>query len=674
MPNFSAKKKFSAFSRWPSKRQWGQFFRILGKKEKIFFSVLIVLFACSLVSICLNSYWKNTETVAAKGGVFTEGVVGQPRFINPIYSSTNDVDRDLVELIFSGLMKYDQDGNLTYDLAKNIQTEDDGKTYRIFLIDNAYWSDSDSNSKPIQVTADDVIFTIKTIQDSAYKSPLRANWISVDVEKINDFELTLKLENPYASFLENLTLKILPSHIWQNVSAQNFPLSIYNWKPVGSGPYVFENLAQNDTQYSYLTLKANKNYYGNKPYMSEMIFKFFASENDLVKSAEKGELSGFSLSSAENASLHESIYNAYSFTMPRYFAVFFNPDNSKALSDSKVRQALNSATNKQEILESVYGQNAEIVDSPILPNIYGFNLPKESYAFDMEKAKSLLSDAGYKESENGTMEKTTSKQPAFQFTANLQTGSSGTQVEELQKCLAKYPDIYPSGEVTGTFGTKTKEAVIAFQEKYADEILTPGGLTKGSGTVLSLTRKKLNELCFPVSEQTTVLSISLTTINQPNMVKTAELLKTQWAKIGVQVEIKTVDEVSFLESDVIKPRSYEAILFGEALGKNPDPFPFWHSTQVKDPGLNLAIYENEDADKLLEDARETLEDSQRQSKLEEFQDMVINDAPCVFLYSPDYIYFVSKDIQGIKEKMITDPSKRFTSVENWYIKTKRAWK
>ena len=116
------------------------------------------------------------------------------------------------------------------------------------------------------------------------------------------------------------------------------------------------------------------------------------------------------------------------------------------------------------------------------------------------------------------------------------------------------------------------------------------------------------------------------------------------------------------------------LLFGEALGGIPDPFPFWDSIQKKDPGLNLAAYDNKNADKLLEEARQTLDTSERQKKLEKFQDILIDDAPCVFLYSPDYVYFVSSQIKGIKEKMVIDPSKRFTNVENWYIKQKRAWK
>ncbi len=633
----------------PSRPQWGQFFNILTKKEKIFFSVFLILFLASSVRLISNFYFKNTEIRPAEGGTFAEGVVGQPRFINSVYLSSNDVDRDLMELLLSGIMKHDENGALVYDLAKDIKTEDDGKTYRVFLKNNVLWQDSGSGSQTQKLTADDVIFTIKTIQNQDYKSPLRVNWLGVEVEKINDFEITFLLKNSYSAFLENLTFKILPRHIWQKISVQNFPLSDYNLKPVGSGPYQFKSISRDGSGHvNSLVLKVNQKYYGEKPYLQEISFKFFESEKDLITSANNGQINGFSLSAIENEALiKKSSFKSYVFLMPRYFAIFFNAANSKALSDLKVRQALNFGTNKDELIKKVLNSEAEIVDSPILPDIYGFKTPTKIYQFDKEKAKSLLDEAGFKVGENGIREKIIKKEPAFLFKSNLKVGSSGTEVTELQKCLAKYPDIYPSGEITGSFGSKTKEAVILFQEKYASEILKPGGLTKGTGAVLQATRKKLNELCTQPTEEKITLKIKLATVDQPMLINTANILKQQWQEIGAALEITTSTSPD-LENNIIKPRDYETLLFGEALGGIPDPFPFWDSIQKKDPGLNLAAYDNKNADKLLEEARQTLDISERQKKLEKFQDILIGDAPCVFLYSPDYVYVVSGQIKGIK--------------------------
>ncbi|MFH1036978.1 MAG: ABC transporter substrate-binding protein [Patescibacteria group bacterium] len=673
MLNFSSVKKLFAFKKWPSKSQWRQFFKILNKKERKIFLAFSAIFLVSTTSFVVSFYINHTESMPATGGVFVQGAAIQPRFINPVYAS-NDVDRDLVELLFSGLMNYDENGQIISDLADNVTIEEEGKVYKVHLKENILWSDGNSNSEPHKITADDVVFTIQTIQNPDYKSPQRVNWVGVEVEKLSDYDVSFRLKNPYSGFLEYLTVKILPKHIWQNISVEQSPFSFYNLKPVGSGPYKFEKLSQDGSGYiNSLSLKINPLYWGEKPHLTEIRFRFFENETGLVNFAKKGEIDGFSLSAASTKNIVKNSFQNFSFSMPNYFAVFFNPEKSKPLAEMKVRQALNYGTNKQEIIEKVFNSQATIVDSPILPDLFGFDLPEEIYSFDLEKAKQLLEEAGYKETESGIREKIVEKEPAFQFKSILQTGSTGTEVEELQKCLAKFPDIYPAGVVSGTFGSQTKAALIKFQEKYKSEILTPSGYTAGTGSTGPATRKKLNELCAQPTEEIIPLSITITTVDQPDLIAVVNLLKTQWQAVGAEVKIKT-DDVSSLERDVIKPRNYDALLFGEVLSKIPDPFPFWDSIQIKDPGLNLAIYQDKEADKLLEQARQTLDDNERKEKLEKFQDILIGDAPCVFLYSPDFVYFVSGKIRGISEKMITDPSKIFTEIENWYIKNKRVWK
>ncbi len=652
---------------WPSKSQWRQFFKILSKEEKIIFSLFLFLFLGSFIFLSINFYFKKTEIQPAEGGSFVEVVIGQPRFINPIFAPANDIDRDLTELIFSGLMKYDSEGKIIPDLVKDYQILDDGKIYEFNLKENLSWQDG----QPL--TVDDVIFTIETIQNPETKSPLRPSWLGVKAEKISDSKIGLELRGPSSIFLENLTLKIIPKHIWENVSPQNFPLSFFNLKPIGSGPYQLKNLVQDkEGKITSLDLIRNPHYHGKTPNLQQISFQFFEQEEDLLKAIKDGKIDGFSLSSI-NFNEAWLKFNLYSFSLPRYFAVFFNPKESKALAEREVRQALNYGTNKKEIVREMSIPEKAIVDSPILPEIYGFNRPSKIYQFDLEKAKLLLEKAGFLEVQTGIREKVIKKELAFQFKGNLTFGSRGKEVEELQKCLARDKEIYPDAEINGYFGPKTKEAVIRFQEKYREEILKPFELEKGTGEVRKATRDKLNEVCFGKPEEKIPLKFSLATVNQPRLIVISNLLKSQWQALGAEVEIKTYD-ISTLEKEIIKPRNYSLLLFGEVLGMIPDPFPFWHSSQKKDPGLNLALYENKECDKLLEEARQNLDEGKRKELLEKFQEILIEDAPAVFLYNPGYLYFVSKEIRGIKEGIIAEPSQRFIGIEDWYLKTKRVWR
>ena len=329
---------------------------------------------------------------------------------------------------------------------------------------------------------------------------------------------------------------------------------------------------------------------------------FFGDEEKLAKALKSGEMDGASASSTEEyQDLLKKGFSENQISLPRYSAIFFNADKSKILAEDNVRLALNYATNKGTLINDVLSGQGEEVSSPILPGIYGFAEPKTEYNFDIEKAKTLLDEAGFIEKEDGFREKVVQKTPAFQFKKDLKLGSNNDDVSELQKCLAKDPEVYPEGTVSGYFGEKTKEAVIRFQEKYKDEILTPSGLTSGNGIVSKNTREKLNELCTAPSEEILTLSFTITTVDKPELVRVAKEIAKMWKLAGINIEIDTFN-VSTLEQDVIKPRNYEMLLFGEVLEIIPDPYPFWHSSQAQDPGLNLSMLANREVDGLLDKA------------------------------------------------------------------------
>ena len=655
--------------RWPSFSQWRRLHRVLGRGEKILLPFLALIFGISLFSLAQGLYLTNTSVVPSYGGSITEGIVGSPRFLNPVYADANDVDRDLDQLIYSGILRYNGQGELVPDLASGEPVvEEGGKTITVPLKENVQWHDG------TPFTADDILFTLATIQDPAYKSPIRANWIGVEVEKVSDYKVRFHLFDPYAPFMERLTLKILPSHIWDKVPPENFALTPLNLQPVGTGPWSIAKISQDRSGLvTELQLKAFGEYHSARPFIESLTFRFFNTEEDLMSETSRGTIDSFSLAHIENVRrMKNPAFLAYSFSLPRYFALFFNLDpaaDQKELKEKAVRQALSLSLDKEQLVANLFQDNAHTIHSPFLPNIFGFAKSELEQGPDREKALSLLEEAGYvRQLADGKIGKPELSGEAL--AKDLQKGDTGEEVRRLQQCLAQDSQVYPEGTINGNFGQLTQQAVIRFQEKYVSETLTPIGLTKGTGKAGQLTREKLNALCFTGAREYTPLQITILTVDQSPLPEVAKELERQWEAFGIQATVQTLSPTA-LERDGIKPRAYQALLFGEVLGKIPDPFPFWHSTQAKAPGLNLSSYTNKTVDKLLEDARKELDPVKRLELFSQMQELVLKDVPAIFLYNLDYTYYVSTAVKGIQTPIIADPSWRFAATTEWYIKTKR---
>ena len=393
-----------------------------------------------------------------------------------------------------------------------------------------------------------------------------------------------------------------------------------------------------------------------------------------MTAAKNKEIQGFSLSNpGDLESIEKGDFHLNLLALPRYFAIFFNLKEKGILSKKQIREALALATNKDEILEKVFSNKGEKLSSPILPSFFGFKAPSEIYHFDPGRAQEILKKEGFEiNPQTGQREKIVIKKKALPFKRNLVLGSQGEDVRELQKCLSRDPELYPEGIISGYFGSKTKKAVIRFQEKYAQDILIPIGLTKGTGDVKTMTREKLNQICVETPKEIVPLEFTLTTVDKFPLSQIAEILKNNWQNIGAKVEVKKVS-LSEFQTDVLVKRNFEVLLFGETLGAIPDPFPFWHSSQKEHPGLNLSSYQSKKADRLLEAARQTFDKKEIKDNLEKFQDVLNEDLPAIFLVRTNYLYFLSPKIKGFSVKKITEPAKRFNTIENWYIKTKRVW-
>lgn len=331
--------------------------------------------------LTLNFYLNTVEMPVSSTG-YREGVVGQPIALNPVIAGANDVDRDLIELLFGDLL----------DLAENYKVDKDGQVWRLTLKPDLRWSDG----KPL--TSDDVIFTIDAIQNSESRSPIFLSWQGIVADRISEREVEFTLRTPYAFFLDNLKdLKIIPKHIFGVIPIENFRLSNFNLEPVGSGPYKFASLEKRlDGFITNYHLEINENYPLKKPYLEKLDIKFYQNGDDPINAFNHKKIDGFGGLNPKNIKDLKLGHLILEKIIPRYYAIFLNKNAAVSLEDSKVSTALNLTTDKLKIIDKVFDSKALSMNSPLLPIIDGYDKTAEqNFEFSIEKAKEILDKANW---------------------------------------------------------------------------------------------------------------------------------------------------------------------------------------------------------------------------------------------------------------------------------------
>jgi peptide/nickel transport system substrate-binding protein len=176
-----------------------------------------------------------------------------------------------------------------------------------------------------------------------------------------------------------------------------------------------------------------------------------------------------------------------------------------------------------------------------------------------------------------------------------------------------------------------------------------------------------------IDNQIHTLSITLRTTNNPIFEQTAQYLRQSWESIGVDVFVEQYEQSDLLQA-VIRPRDFEALLFGLDMNRTVDLYPFWHSSQREDPGLNIAQYASISVDSLLSRARSTNVPEEQTEAITKILQEIKNDAPAVFLYVPTLTYVMRKGPEVASIKKISRPHERFTNVEDWHIANEDLWK
>jgi peptide/nickel transport system substrate-binding protein len=366
--------------------------------KRLRWQIIVVLATLAIVAVLLLSQQPVTQTTLPRptsGGVYTEGLVGSLGRLNPLLDWNNPADRDIDRLLFSGLIRFDSHGLPQPDLAESWGTSADGTIYNFTLRANAVWQDG------TPVTSDDVLFTIDLIKTSSlFPQDLKDLWDSIEVKRLNDHNLKFTLPEPFAPFLDFATFGVLPRHILSSVPPDQFSNADFNIHPVGTGPYKFDHfIVSSNGQAAGVVLAPNEAYYGQKPFIQQVVFRYYPDSNSAYEAYKQGEVLGVSQLTADvlPEALADTNLSVYTSRLPQMSIVLLNLKNDEVsfLQDAKVRRALMLGLNRDYLISNFLHGQGIVADGPVLPGSWAHYDGVEHLGYDPDAAVTLLKDEGY---------------------------------------------------------------------------------------------------------------------------------------------------------------------------------------------------------------------------------------------------------------------------------------
>lgn len=709
-----------------------------GRFDRWALLILTILFLWSGGILLRRFYLANTELQPARGGTYIEGSVGDIQPLNPWFTVQNDVNRDIVSLVLSGLVRYDPlTEKIIPDLAE-MQVSSDARIYTVTLRENLQWHDSTAEN-PHPVTADDILFTFKTIQDPAFPNTvLKQNFEGVEIEKINARTARFRLADPYSFFPSNLTLGLLPERSFAGVPIARIAEAIdFGFAPVGAGPYAFKSLVQTERS-SEVTLERFVQPGDPEYYLERIIFRIFPDYNALLSDIRN--LDGVRLV-PRNDNGDPTVprqFQVAQYVLPQYVALFFNLDRP-ILQDQKLRLGLQLGTDKQTIATRVHERI--LVDTPLLE----IDTSDWRYQFDPNAAQGALFESNWNLPEKVRLQRLLERRDANTagplhidtvvlldtgavltitgaLTANVNTGATlnGARLERhptltgawiaalgtargsgslsmgdnIVRLIAADGDILDSAYVWRmTSNAQYRQAseeqrlldlFVRSRDGLAssDEAITVADLKLDHG----LLRRRLPEDPRDVRVNAAGERLSLTMLTSPSpptYQTVAEEVQRLWKDLGVEVKLVMPDTREEFEQRLLT-RDYDIVLFGQSLLDNLDSYPYWHSSAMQKvtdsthtlrlDAYNLSQYASPRADYLLEIIRETVNERERERSLQELRTLLAADVPAVFLYSPLYTFAHSADLAGVELGKLSLHSDRFLTLHQWYLEQERQFR
>lgn len=538
-----------------------------GRDKFIVVALVGLLVIASVAAVLADE--NAVEGDPAYGGTYVEGVAGVPQYLNPVIAAT-DVDEDVVRLAFSGLTRYDQNGAIVPDLAAGFRTESDGRVWTFDIRGDAKWQDGQP------VNADDVVYTVKLLQDRGYVGRYSDAFRGVNVERLDERKVRFTLPDVYGPFAASTTAPLLPAHLLGTVPYAELAKQTFNARPVGTGPF-----RVSDVDNRQIVLTRNDDFYRSRPersrpFLDRVILRYYPDATEALLALSRGELDGVAGLSSDDAERARTLKNAVLYSMPtdNFVALFLNVRPEKAVfRDRAVRMAIATAIDRGRILQVAADGRGAVADQFVPETSWAYVREITKYTYSVEDARALLDGADWKDHDGD------------------------------------------------------------------------GIRDKGSQK----------------------LSFTITTSDEPARTAAAAQLQRDLNAVGMNVSIRTMPFGELVDS-AARQRTFDALLVEIAVSGDPDPYSFFHSTEVSDPGHNFSGFSTLPIDRNLEAARRTFDEAARREFYTPVFQAIANEVPVVYLYFSDYLYAHSRQVQGLRIAPLTDPRERFWNVEDWYLR------
>ncbi len=384
---------------------------------KWIFLAVLFLFLCAPL---------NAANADDYGDAIVVSSISDAHTLIPILAS-DSASSDLCGMIFNGLVKYDKQVRLVGDLAESWDILEDGALIVFHLRKNVKWHDG------FPFTSKDVLFTYQKLIDPKVKTPYSGEFERIrTLETPDDWTVKVTYKEPFAPALSSWGIWMMPEHILKN---EDLDKTSFSRSPVGTGPYKFKSWKTAEK----IELVSNRDYFEGRPYIDRYISRVIPDDATIflelqTRGVDLALLSPLQYTRQTDNDFFRKYYNKFRYPSFGYTYMGYNLSDPK-FKDVRVRQAINYAVNKEEMVKTIFFGLAEGTTGPFVKDSWAYNKDVKPVPYDIAKARELLAEAGWKDTDNdGWLEKDGKR---FEFTAIVNQGNGDRlrAAEMIQKYL-----------------------------------------------------------------------------------------------------------------------------------------------------------------------------------------------------------------------------------------------